>query len=306
MPAKQAEGAVHTDLWNCLPEHLTVETNKASPFYDERVELPPREGLVKSIMKRGVIKPVIVIRDGERLVVDDGRQRVRCCIEANNRLSAASKPVHKVGYIIKRVTDGDVGIIGMSAAANIHVEDPPMARARKVQRMLDAGASKEDVADDFDVTVPCIENWLTLLDCTTAVQDAVEDGTLAESAARDLAGLDRAKQKTTFEKMVAEGTTKGAEAKRAVSAVKKGKEVPKKSTARRMKNRTWLQDVYDRLEAKEGALKKDAQAVCAFARLLLGYRASDKNQCDDVAEVLDEIADAKKPAGRPKKQREAA
>jgi hypothetical protein len=51
---------------------------------------------------------------------------------------------------------------------------------------------------------------------------------------------------------------------------------------------------------------KDGQAACAFARLLLGYRGADKNQCDDVAEVLDEIADAKKPVGRPKKQREAA
>jgi len=306
MAGKQAEGAKHRDCFSCPPESLVVEDNKDGVFYDDGVEDPLPETFIKNLMRNGVINPVIVMRDGDRLVIDEGRKRRRGLIEANKRLVEAGKTPHLISYVLKQSKNGDAGIIGISAAGNVHIGDSPMTRARKARRMLDAGATEEEVAVDFGVeSAQAVRNWLVLLDLANPLQKAVETGDLSEAAGRDLAALDRETQKTTFEQMVAEGTTKGAEAKRAVSAVKKGKEVPKKSTARRMMNRAKLQDAYDRLEAKEGK-KKEAQAVCAFMRLILGYRGADKNQCDDVAEVFDEIADAKKPVGRPKKQREAA
>jgi ParB family transcriptional regulator, chromosome partitioning protein len=306
MAGQQAEGAKHRDCFTCPPESLVVEDNKGGVFYDDGVEEPLPETFIKNLMRNGVIDPVVVMRDGDRLIINEGRKRRRGLIEANKRLVAAGKEPHLISYVFRQSKSGDKGIIGMSVAGNFHIGDSPMTRARKARRMLDAGATEDEVAIDFGVeSAQAVRNWLVLLDLADPIQQAVDKGDLSEAAGRDLAKLDRETQKSTFEKMAAEGTTKGAEAKRAVSAVRKGKEVPKKDTAKRMKNRVWLQEVYDRLETK-GALKKDAQAVLAFAAMVLGYRGAEKDQCDDVAEVLDEMTAAKKPAVKTKKQRAAA
>jgi ParB family transcriptional regulator, chromosome partitioning protein len=307
MAGTQAEGAKHTDCFSCPPESLVVETNKTSIFYDEGVEQPVPEALIRSVMKHGVIKPVVVVRDGPRFVVDDGRKRQRAAVEANLRLVAAGKPPHPISYILKRSKDGDAGIIGLSAAANLHFADPPSLKAKKAQRMLEAGASREDVALDFGVTPQCVENWLVLLDVADPLLKAVDQGALSESAARDLAKLDRQKQAETYEQMVQEGTLKGAEAKRAVSAARKGKAVPKKGSAKRMKNRTWLQEFCDRIEVRKSGLKRlTGDEFLTFVRFILGDKKAAPDLPDDVMEVVKEMDETKQKPGRSKKQREAA
>lgn len=279
-----AKNATHVDLWVCPPESLTVETNKTSPFYDERIENPVDEALVQSIMMRGVLKPVLVIRDGDRFVVDDGRQRVRACTEANKRLRKAGKPEHKVGYIVKRVGSAEAGIIGLSAAGNIHVTNTPIQRARKALRMEEAGATRDEIAVDFGVTRQCVDNWLTLLDCAAPIQKAVDEGRVGESVARKLAGLDREKQREVFDEMVAKGATKGAAAGRAVTAGKRGRAVPE-GQARKMRSRAQIEAVFAGLKDCNGELKPDGRAVRDFIRWM--FRECEAGElCDDVAQIL--------------------
>ena len=74
------------------PNTLTIVSDKKHPLYDERATMPVDERLVESIMKSGVLEPVIVRRNGEdekgRPIVEvvDGRQRVRAAIIANHRI----------------------------------------------------------------------------------------------------------------------------------------------------------------------------------------------------------------------------
>ena len=92
MAGTQAEGASHVDLWRCPPESLKIVDSKTSAFYDERGEKPVPEWLVNSIIRHGFIEPIVVVRDGEDFVINDGRQRQRALIEANKRLAKAGKP----------------------------------------------------------------------------------------------------------------------------------------------------------------------------------------------------------------------
>lgn len=233
MPSPQAKGAHHVDKgWLCPPESLTVETDRTSAFYDEGIEQSLPEWLIENIRVRGVLEPVMVVRDGERFVVVDGRKRHRAVIEANRRRLAAGQEPHEICYFIRRTAD-EADIIGLSAAANLHVADKPMMRARKAARMLEAGAAKEQVANDLGCKdLRTLDAWLALLDCAAVVQAAV-DGGLAVSVAREIAALPRAQQGPALAQMQAKGATRGTAAKRAVAAVKQGQAVPAKSTAKR-------------------------------------------------------------------------
>ena len=284
MAGTQAKGASHTDAgWNCPPESLTLEKNPASPFYSEDINEPLPEGFIDNIAARGVICSVCVVRDGERFVVTDGRKRLRALLEANKRRHAEGQPAHTIGYFIKR-TRGDSDIIGLSAAANLHVDDSPMLRARKALRMQEAGAGLEQIANDFGVTVQCVKNWLTLLDCAAPVQKAVDEGRVGESIARKLAGLDREKQREVFDEMVAKGQTRGAGATRAVAAGKRGQPVAGE-TAKKMRSRAQIEAVKDALAECDGELNVEGRAARNMLRWI--FRECEAGElCEDVAAVL--------------------
>ena len=284
MAGTQAKGASHTDAgWNCPPESLTLEKNPASPFYSEDINEPLPEGFIDNIQARGVIYPVCVVRDGERFVVTDGRKRWRAVMEANRRRVKAGEMPFTIGYFIRR-TRGEADIIGLSAAANLHVDDSPLRRARKPLRMQEAGAPLENIANDFGVTKQCVENWMVLLDCAAPVQKWVDNGG-SEAIARKLAGLDREKQREVFEEMVAKGSTRGAAASRAVTSAKKGRGVPEKSTTKRMRNQAEVQALLDGLQSLNGEMKDETKPVVNVLRWVL-RQCEPTDLCDDCAAIL--------------------
>lgn len=286
MAGTQAKGASHVDCWQCPPEALKVVTAKTSAFYDERVEKPVPEWLVNSIIDNGFVEPVVVMRDGEDFVIDDGRQRQRALIEANRKLRAAGKEPLKISYIIKRPRDGESGIVGLSAVLNLHVTDEPSMRARKAQRMLDFGASKDDVAASFGFkSTLAVDNLLAVLDCSSAVQKAIDEGKAPISLAAEMKGLTREKQAETLSEMIAKGVTRGAAGKRAVREVKKGRAVPAKGDAVRMRNRVVVQGLLDTLTAMDLDVETSAHDL-PLLRWVLGQPGSEAMLPTKVAEAL--------------------
>jgi len=298
MPAPKIAGHAHAEAFHTLPENLVLVDDPASPFYDKRIKKPVPEWLIESVQSLGVIKPVVAMRDGQRLVVDDGRQRVRACLEANRRLHKAGKPPHHVTYIIRRPKDGDAGIIGLQRAANLHVAESPIERAEAAARLVEvaqkdgmnATEAKRYAAVSCGVTVTCIDNWLALLNCASAVQKAVDAGEVPERVARKLAELPREKQATALDAMRAKGVTRGTGATRAVTAVQHGREVPAKTEAKRMQNRATIQQLADALAERE--LKSEGNAALAVLQWVL-RAPGESDQADDVAECLDEMANPK-------------
>src|SRR5512137_1971108 len=105
---QDAGAAARGQTFSYLPEALTLVRDKSHPLYDERVDLPPDEAAVLSIMRHGVIKPITVRKNGYMnggtavIEVMDGRSTVIAAAEANRRLLKAGRDPILVPAIIRR------------------------------------------------------------------------------------------------------------------------------------------------------------------------------------------------------------
>lgn len=202
---------------DCLfykPEDLKIITDPKHALYDPRVELPLDENLVLNIMVRGVKVAILARHDGGKMEVVDGRQRVRCAIEANKRLKAAGSPEITVPVIIERGADQD--IFSVMIATNEHRQaDGPVAKARKFSRLMDMGVTKKAACIEFGVSTVTGDNWLLLLNCDKKVQDAVDAGKASAEVAQILSKLPREEQVAKLDEMIAQGVARGSKGKRA-------------------------------------------------------------------------------------------
>lgn len=204
MATKTAVEAPRTNAWQIEPEKLILIDDEKSPLFDPRVNWPVDEGMVRDIMVNGVIEPVIIAKDGEALVVVDGRQRTKAAREANKRLAEAGKETIRVCCIIRRGCEAD--LFGVSISANEHrKDDSPLSKADKAQRLIAMGKTEAEVGISFGVTSATVKNWLVLSSLSAAVRKAVERGEITATAAAALAGLSVKEQGEKLEEMVAEG-----------------------------------------------------------------------------------------------------
>jgi ParB family chromosome partitioning protein len=232
----------HLDLFAALPEELIVVTEPGKPGYHVRntLALVLDEGMVRSIMERGVLESIIVGRDGPDLVVLDGRQRVAHTLEANRRLAAAGQPPKKVPIRPTRAPQAEWGLL--ASHANINRPSPPTMLAAEARALAEDGQPTECIAAAMGKSVKQVEAYLRLLDCHEQVQAAVDDG-MSMTVAVDLAALPRAKQVETLREMRAQGVTKGGPARRAVADAKAGRPVKPKSKTKHMVRQALLQSV---------------------------------------------------------------
>lgn len=209
------EGAQRRNVFMMDPDDLVVighdtKDGEEHPLYDERVKLPLTEDMVKNIQVYGVLEPVLAQTDGDRTLVVDGRRRVLHAREAAKRQKKAGEEPVKVPVFFKR---GEaVYLFGVSRSANaMRVDDGPMTNARNAQRMLDMGATEEEVAVAFGVTPQSIKTWVSLLDLSSKVQHAVAKREIGIAAACTLAKLPREEQDKHLEELRAQGVKPTAE-----------------------------------------------------------------------------------------------
>lgn len=209
--SKDAYGASgQTNLLMFVPESLHLITDTSHPLYDERIHLPLDELMVLNIMEYGVLQPIMVWKDPETglTCVVAGRQRVRHTLEANIRLLAEGKEPLQVPGVVKR--GSAVRMSGYRDSENeIRQADTPLGRAKKMSGHLDRGHDEEDLALMFGCTVKTVRDTLALLECTQAVQQAVESGVINATTARQLADLppDEQREKVAQLQLAVEGAT---------------------------------------------------------------------------------------------------
>lgn len=217
--------AGRSDLFKLMPDQLVIVMDKAHPLYDERVTLPLPDWLVDSVIEHGILQNVLVRRNGHLFEVQDGRQRVRAAIEANKRLQKAGSDKLVLVPVTMR-KDDDVTAAKVTVAANEHRQaDPPVVKARKAQHLLDLGASEDDIARQFGITVPALKNMLKILDASAEVQHMVNEGQVPLTAATRIADLPRDEQKAAMEEIRAAGLN--------VTRASASKKVAAKKEARR-------------------------------------------------------------------------
>lgn len=203
------------------PSALHLVDDPAHPLYDERIHLPINEAMVLNIADQGVLEPIIVWKDPEtgQVCVVDGRQRVRHTIEANKRLVAEGKEPHQVSGVVRRGSAVRMQQ-AMVSANEIRQADSPLGRAKKMAGMLERGHDEKDLALYFGCTLPTVKATLALLECTQAVQDAVESGTINTTHARQLATMPPEEQREKVKELA-----QAAEAEKPSERVRKQREV---------------------------------------------------------------------------------
>lgn len=207
--ARQAVDAPRRNYFMMDPNELIVvgHDTKDGPenaLFDPRVKLPMDESLVRNIQVYGVLEPILAVKDGEKTMVVAGRRRVLHAREAAKRQEKAGEVVLKVPVIFKR--GEDQYLFGVARTENAgRVADGPMTNARNAQRMLDMGASEDEIAIAFQVKKQTVKDWLVLLGLAPKVKTAVEKGTLSASAAASLGKLPKEEQEKHLDELLAQG-----------------------------------------------------------------------------------------------------
>lgn len=195
-----------TNLLFFDPSALTLVTDVDSPLYDPRVNLPVDEDLARNIDYQGVIEPVIVSKnpetgDAEILV---GRQRVKAARLANEwRTARGVDPVMVPGYVFKGSRRDAIEFI--VSENEVRKEDSPLGRAYKMRRMQAIGRGEDQIAVVFGCTVATVRSTLALLECTSAVQKAVEKGSINVTHAKQLSKMAPDEQREKVAALVAAG-----------------------------------------------------------------------------------------------------
>ncbi|URF02814.1 ParB/RepB/Spo0J family partition protein [Cupriavidus campinensis] len=248
-----------TNLLFFDPDTLVLVTDKASPLYDERVHLPVDENLARNIDYQGVLQPIAVSKNPETgdVEVAIGRQRTKAARLANEwRRARGVEPILIPGFVHRgdRRNALDV-IIGEN---ELRQADTPIGRAGKMRDAMALGRSEEQLAMLFGCTPQTVKATLALLECCSAVQQAVEREQISVTHARQLVKLTPAEQREKVRDLVAAGSDKPAHAKAKAQRAVMGDAAP------RMKTR---KQILAELESASGA-KADA------LRWVLGMEAA--------------------------------
>jgi ParB family chromosome partitioning protein len=248
-----------TNLLFFDPDTLTLVTDVASPLYDPRVHLPVDEDLARNIDYQGVLEPVLIMKNpetGETEVVV-GRQRVKAARLANVwRRARGVAPIQVPGFVHKGNRRDALDVI--VSENEVRQADSPLGRAEKMRRLMAIGRSEQEVAVVFGCKITTVRNTLALLECTAAVQKAVESGAINMTHATRLARLEPVEQRAKVAELVAAGEgVKPHERARKQRAVLGG-------TAQRMKTRKQI------LQELDAATGERADAL----RWVLGIEAA--------------------------------
>lgn len=206
--ARHPVDAPRGSIYKMSPEELVIigldEIDGESKLNDERLNLPLDEKLVRDIMKYGVRENIVGRKNRAtgKVEVVDGRQRTRCAREANKRLAqlGESEPVH----VLVCLANGDDELMfELQEALNYRVESTPLMRARTAQKYLLRVNDRHKVCELFGVSNATLEAWLTLLQMSPDIHDAVDAKKISSNQALQLSKLSRSKQKVALEQLLA-------------------------------------------------------------------------------------------------------
>lgn len=160
-------------------------------LYDQRVRYRLPEGFVESIHDEGIMQAVEVIpADDGRMVVVDGRQRVKGALEIG--------PHYQVPYVLAPSRDM-VELLARSNKANINrlEDEPAVMRAKAVRQltlalesMTHKGQAWEMVAKTFGRSVDTIRLWAKVEELTPETRGRLDNGEITLKQAVSLHGQD--------------------------------------------------------------------------------------------------------------------
>lgn len=174
-------------------DHTARTGDHGHIHWDPRVLAPVDTALAANIRTYGVLKPVLVEKDGDQVIVIDGRRRTLACRAAWDAATAAGEEVPYLPVFFTRGTEAHQ--FGVSRAANQFARpETVLEKAEAAQRMLDLNPNVERVAVTFGVQPRTIRDWISLLALAEPVRQAVAAEEISPAAAAALTELSKTDQ----------------------------------------------------------------------------------------------------------------
>lgn len=233
---------------------LDTKDGPEHPLYDQRIELPLDPYKVLNVANGGIMEPVIGRKDGNQVLVVDGRQRVRWAREANKEKAKNGEALIEVPTILREGTlEGAMAV--MVSANEIRTDDSPSVRAGKAVALANRGKTPGDIAMIFGISVVYACQLLKFGGAAKFIRDAVDAGRLSMSAALPLLDFPEAEQKDKLQILLDSGHATAANARRVAS----GKTTKTKSK-REARVHIPVKLFKKILEAVKGELKEELRA----------------------------------------------
>ena len=246
-------GVSKTGRYQAPPSAFTIK-GPGHYLHDPHSPSEAPEWMIDSIDKHGLIVDLVVKREGNELVVDDGRTRVLAGLEVEKRRAARKppEPPPLFGYKLLDGTEEDAA----RAMDIANTQRRVVGMATKAEMIADfkaRGFPPSDIASRVAESVKDLEKIAVVNDCCAKVRELMEAGRLDWRLAPEFAAMAPAAQVEKAREMVAAGVTSGAKAKALVT----GK--PSASRGAKVRARKVVERLYGANDEK--ALNKHGAAL---------------------------------------------
>lgn len=187
------------------PEEYVIELDSQHPYwgqpdhpgYDRRMLRPLRdlEHMVQDMVQNGFAGTALAVRSyQDRLVVEDGRERVRAAREANRRLRDLRHDPIQLPHLPAEPW-GDGSLMRGTRLNTMRLVDSPIEMAERARQLNQSGHSEVDILQALRLTDrDHLVSLLRLLDLCPAAQDAIRAGRLGMKAGVALTAMTSGEQ----------------------------------------------------------------------------------------------------------------
>lgn len=169
------------------PEDILIK-----PELNGRHDLPDVQWLIKDILEKGQLQPVIIRSDGGTPVLVAGFSRWRAVSEINAKGLAGVKLTLRCSYFKGTEAEGFLANIAENRYRN---GTTPLDDAHNIARLEKWGYPLPKIAEKLNETEAWVRGRLALIDLCEEGREAVKDGRLKPTAAVEIAKLNAAQQK---------------------------------------------------------------------------------------------------------------
>jgi ParB-like chromosome segregation protein Spo0J len=214
-PGSQADG-VRGTLWYFEVHEPTVvghdtdeQEHELCHHASNKFDAEHYDEYINYMRLHGVVKPIVFRRDGDRILVVDGRTTVRVARvvaplwEADRRAEGVKDAKFMIPAVVRKGTADEL-FCASRAANRRRPEDSPIEQAKDVARLVNGGATTEQAAVRLGLPVARAGQLLTLLELHPKVQRQVGAGVSLDAAVK-LAKLPEAEQVAKLAEIQATG-----------------------------------------------------------------------------------------------------
>lgn len=219
---------------DCLdPEHV---------LYDAKINLPVTELQINNVVALGVKQTISVRKNGDKIEVIDGRQRVKWARYANKQLAEMGQPLIKIPIKMERGTEIQA-LATMVSTNEVRTADDIINLAHKANELINRGCEIDEIATWFNCTGQTVKNRLAVLELSDNVQKACRDGLITVTESLKMRKEPHEKQNELLKAHItAEGRRK---ARREKSVGEDGKPKKKKTTRSKAPSKAKIRELIE-------------------------------------------------------------